>query len=344
MDPTPLLRWYRRERRALPWRDDPTPYKVWLSEVMSQQTRIETMRPYWEGFLARWPAVEDLAAADLEEVLHAWSGLGYYSRARNLHAAAKVIAAEGFPSDRIAFQRLPGVGRYTAGAVASIAFGRDEWVVDGNVERVVCRVEDLAEDPRQAAARRRIEGIVEGWLPAGEAGDWNQALMELGARVCTPKKPACGRCPIAEECKALEAGTVLSRPDKPRRTRQPEVRSVAVVVRSERGVLMARRPEDALLGGLWELPRGDDLEALRARIGPVELGRELGSVRHIFSHRKLTLQVFEARLARPAPGGFYTELRWVEDPETLALSTLARKALRAGRGAPAPTRASGRRR
>lgn len=327
VDRSRLLAWYRSTRRALPWREAPTPYAVWLCEVMSQQTRIETMLPYWRRFLARWPTAADLAAASLEEVLSEWSGLGYYSRARNLHAAARVVADGGLPQTAKGWRELPGVGRYTAAAITSIALGHDEAVVDGNVERVICRVEDIAEDPRGSATRKRVEAFAFAWLARGSAGDWNQALMELGARLCTPKKPECAVCPLAEDCKALEAGTVLERPNKPRKQKQREVSAIAAVIRRSDAVWMARRPLDALLGGLWELPSGVDLAQLRARCGHVVLGETHGSVRHVFSHRKLTLTVRGGRLDAPAALDFYTEGRWLSDPESVPLSKLTRKTL-----------------
>ena len=327
VDRAALLAWYAAEARSLPWRERPTAYGVWLCEVMSQQTRIATMLPYWRRFQERWPTVEALAAAELDEVLGEWAGLGYYSRARRLHEAAAVLAEGGFPRSSAGLRELPGIGAYTAAAIASIVFDEDVAAVDGNVERVICRVEDLAEDPRRPAAKRRVQAHATAWLPRGRAGDWNQAVMELGARVCTPKNPGCGRCPLAEDCRALEAGTVRSRPNKPRRQRQLEVSGLAAAVRGPSGTLLGRRPLGGLLGGLWELPWAEDLEALERALGPLETRAELGTVRHVFTHRKLTLRVVEARLAGPPAGEFYEELRWLEDPGEVALSTLARKAL-----------------
>ncbi len=332
IDRAALLDWYALHKRALPWRVAPEPYGVWLSEVMSQQTRIETVLPYWHRFRARWPTLQDMAAAELDEVLGEWSGLGYYSRARRLHEAAGVMAAQGVPDTLEGLRALPGVGPYTAAAIASIAFGRDAAVVDGNVERVICRVEDIAEDPRGSSTSERVQATATAWLERGRAGDWNQALMELGATVCTPKRPRCGRCPLAGDCQALQAGTVLERPNKPRKQKQPRIEEVAVVLRDEDRVLLARRAGQGLLGGLWEPPRvsgwGEQVaRALASALGG-ELGGEIGVVQHVFSHRKLSLQVWSglpvAEAARPTD---YDAIEWVEDLEELGISKLARKVL-----------------
>ncbi|MCP4810456.1 MAG: A/G-specific adenine glycosylase [Proteobacteria bacterium] len=325
VDRKALLDWYDRGHRDLPWRSDPTPYGVWLCEVMSQQTRIETMLPYWRGFLARWPTPQDLAAAELDEVLGAWAGLGYYSRARSLHAAARQIRDKGFPDTVVGLRELPGVGPYTAAAIASIAFGRDAAVVDGNVERVICRVEDIAEDPRIAAVKKRVSAHATGWLERGRAGDWNQALMEFGATVCTPRNPDCGSCPVSSSCQALASGTQALRPNKPRKQKQPQVRAVAVRVAESRGVLLARRPETGLLAGLWEPPITPSLET-----APGTGHVEVGPVKHVFSHRKYLLRVFDAQLdGSPELVGDYVDIGFFDLTEPPALSTLARKILKA---------------
>ncbi|MCB9758942.1 MAG: A/G-specific adenine glycosylase [Alphaproteobacteria bacterium] len=348
-----LLRWYASGHRPLPWRETPTPYRVWLSEIMAQQTRIETMLAYYERFLARWPTVQDLAAASLEEVLSEWSGLGYYSRARNLHKAAQKVAALGaFPDTVEGLKQLPGVGDYTAAAIASIAFGRDAAVVDGNVERVLCRWHLVQEDPRDTPVKKRVRALADASLPAGRAGDYNQAMMELGATICTPRAARCGRCPIAEGCGARLQGMVEALPNKPRRGQSPEVRGVCGALQVGSRVLLARRPTEGLLGGLWELP-GDDLEgqapedeglrrAFADRLGlDVRPVMRLGQVRHIFTHRKLTLGVWAVTLAGEAAE---IERRWYIDHgwyapgqlDGIGLSTLARRSIEAaGLGAQA---------
>jgi len=251
-----LLTWYDENRRELPWRagpgERPDPYAVWVSEVMLQQTRVETVRPYYERWLADFPTVQALAAAPESAVLKAWEGLGYYSRARNLHRAVREVATRyggEIPAEPAVFRSLPGVGRYTAGAVASIAFGREEPIVDGNVRRVFARLLDRAE-PTDAELWDLAGRIVGGKRP----GDLNQALMELGALVCTPRSPGCGTCPVRAECAARAAGTVDDRPArKVARAVPVEHHGVAVVVRGER-VLLVQRPDGGRLAGLWEFP------------------------------------------------------------------------------------------
>ncbi|MCB9791803.1 MAG: A/G-specific adenine glycosylase [Alphaproteobacteria bacterium] len=338
-----LLDWYAENKRPLPWRSAPEPYRVWLSEIMAQQTRIDTMLEYYERFLARWPRVEDLAAAQLDEVLSEWSGLGYYSRARNLHLAAQaVVAMGGFPRTAQELRALPGVGPYTAGAIASVAFNEDAALVDGNVERVLCRWHRITEDPRDTRTKRRLWELAEQGLPPGRAGDYNQALMELGALICTPRSPRCGRCPVSEACGARLEGDPEALPNKPRKQRAPEVRGVCGVLWREGRLLMAKRPHEVLLGGLWELP-GDDLSpdeeepaglrrALRERLGvDVQPSARIGQVRHVFTHRKLTLGVWAMSVA---PGvelqpSWYSDAGFIDlkQLDDMGVSTLARKSL-----------------
>lgn len=343
MNTDALLSWFRANARPLPWRERPDPYAVWLSEIMAQQTRIETMLPYWRRFLERWPTVNDLAQAPLDDVLSAWSGLGYYTRARNLHAGAQALAARGFPSTAQGWMEIPGVGRYTAGAVASIAFNADEPLVDGNVERVLTRWHYITDDARAPATQRRLWELARGHLPPGRAGDWNQALMELGATLCSPRRPRCELCPLSVGCGAYRAGDAESLPNKPRKGESPEVRGVCGAWFVGGRVLLARRPDEGLLGGLWELP-GKDLTADEAEPGALARAFEarlglkvaplarLGQVRHIFTHRKLTLGVWlldgeGTPPSQPLQG--YTAARLVAPEElgSLGISTLARRAL-----------------
>ena len=256
-DPTPLrrllLEHYDAHRRDLPWRQNREPYRVWVSEIMLQQTRVETAIPYYDRWIERFPTVEALADVDEESVLKAWEGLGYYSRARNLHRSARLVR-ERFggviPQDSQSLKTLPGIGEYSAGAIASIAYGEVVPAVDGNVRRVLSRLFDL-EDPTDASLRKRAGELVDPDRP----GDWNQALMELGATVCTPRSPRCSACPLAGECRALAEGTQELRPAPRRRPRVRTVSYAVVVALNPAGeVLMVRRPRDGLLGGLWEFP------------------------------------------------------------------------------------------
>jgi A/G-specific adenine glycosylase len=252
-----LLTWFDRHRRDLPWRRTSDPYRIWLSEVMLQQTRVETVLPYYERFLLRFPTIEALAAAQVEEVLALWSGLGYYRRARQLHAAARQVAdsGEGFPCTHAGLLALPGVGDYTAAAVGSIAFGIALPVLDGNVERVLSRFLALAEDPRSRGGRDRLLTAGRELLDPGRPGDSNQAMMELGATLCLPKVPRCLFCPLASGCRAAATGEQELYPLPKRRRETVRVRLVVAVVESPGGILLFRRPEgSALLAGTWELP------------------------------------------------------------------------------------------
>ena len=306
----PLLDWFDRHRRDLPWRRTSDPYKIWLSEVMLQQTRVETALPYYNRFLEKFPTVADLARADVEEVLVLWSGLGYYRRARQLHAAAREIATAGeLPSTFEGLRRLPGIGDYTAAAVASIAFGVVVPVLDGNVERVLSRVLALDEDPRSSGARKKILAAAAGLLDPRRPGDSNQALMELGATLCTPRRPRCLLCPLLSGCRAAQDGDPERYP-LPKEKREAERhRLLVAVVENGQGVLLFRRPDDStLLAGTWELPwvglerdgvaaAGSPEAALAARYGGVwTLGPRSAGVRHGITHRDLEIDVHRAEL------------------------------------------------
>jgi A/G-specific adenine glycosylase len=337
-----LLAWYDAHRRDLPWRADPDPYRVLLSEVMLQQTRVEVVVPYFHRFLARFPTVEALAAAEVEEVLGRWSGLGYYRRARLLHAAARRLAAGGFPRTVDGLRELPGVGGYTAAAVASIAFGARVPALDGNVERVLARRLAFGGDPRRAAGRRALVEAALALLDPERPGDGNQALMELGATVCTPRRPACPRCPLAAGCAARAAGDPERWPP-PRRRRAVERRRLGVAVVAAGGrVLLFRRPDDSpLLAGTWELPWFDLAPGEDAAVaGPPALARRYGgrwlldprlaTVRHGITHRALTVEAHPARL--DAGGGEVAEgpeAGWFDAAAraTLPLSSLVEKVL-----------------
>ncbi|HUF38904.1 MAG TPA: A/G-specific adenine glycosylase [Anaerolineales bacterium] len=305
-----LLPWYRANRRSLPWRETPAPYRVWVSEIMLQQTRVETVLPYFARWIERFPDVHALADADLQDVLACWEGLGYYARARNLHKAARIIRDdhEGrLPNTAAGLRKLPGIGEYTAGAIASIAFGRDEPVVDGNVRRVLARVYNIAIPADGPAGRRRLWEIAGEILPGGQAGDHNQALMDLGALICTPRDPNCPGCPVRTGCEANRLGVVSERPLMRTRPETPHHTVTAAVIREGDTVLITRRPDDGLLGGLWEFPGGklepgEDLAACLHREIDEELGLQIeilgqiGVYRHAFTHFKVTLHAFDCRL------------------------------------------------
>lgn len=310
--PRALLRWYAARRRDLPWRRTQDPYRVWVSEVMLQQTRAEVVVPYYRRFLRAFPTVDALAAARLEEVLRRWAGLGYYARARNLHRAAREIVRRGaFPATSRELRELPGVGPYTAAAVASIAFGEDVVAVDGNVARVGLRLLGLRAAARDSRARRAVEAALRAVVPRGRAGDFNQALMDLGATVCVPKRPRCEGCPVRSFCRAHQDGTAPSIPLANTRTPKPARRFMAALVRDPRGrVLLVRRPPDGLWGGLWTLPYVE-APSWRAARGPLSRllgahlrgGRAVLGFSHAFTHFTAAFQVVAARCAHPPAAG-----------------------------------------
>jgi A/G-specific adenine glycosylase len=322
-----LLDWFDSRSRDVPWRGETDPYRIWVAEVMAQQTRIETVRRYYGSFLERFPDVHTLASAERDDVLKAWEGLGYYARARRLQAAAReVVASYGgrLPQDPGDLRRLPGVGPYTAGAIASQAFGLSEPAVDGNVRRALSRIFDL-ESPGRADLEERARSIV---ASAPErAADINQALMDLGSAICTPASPDCESCPAAGACLALARGTVPERPRRrPRRPLPHHLVATALVWRRGR-ILITRRPPRGLLGGLWEFPGGkveageSPPDAVRRELAE-ELGIEiavgglLGTVEHAYSHFRITLHAYHARLLAGEPTPASGEpLAWVRPDE-----------------------------
>jgi len=316
-----LLAWYDRHRRALPWRALPgqilDPYRVWLSEIMLQQTTVTAVKPYYERFLARFPTVEALAQAPQEAVMQAWAGLGYYSRARNLHACAKmVVAVHGgrFPAEEKALLFLPGIGAYTAGAIAAIAFDRVAVAVDGNVERVMSRLHAVTEP--LPGSKPLIRELTLAMVPHDRPGDFAQALMDLGATICTPKKPACVICPLASPCRARAEGTAETFPRKEAKATGRLRRGAAfVALRADDHVLLRTRPPKGLLGGMAEVPVSDwrhdyDIGAALRDAPLAGSWRRLpGYVRHVFTHFPLELAVFTATFGadtQPPAGG-----RWV---------------------------------
>jgi A/G-specific adenine glycosylase len=322
-----LLSWYERHRRDLPWRDTNDPYAIWVAEIMLQQTRVETVLTYYEPFLRRFPTLKALANAQLDEVLKAWEGLGYYARARNLHRAAQqVVQREGgrVPSRQKALLELPGVGRYTAAAIASIAFNQDAVALDGNLRRVLCRIFAIDDDPGRPNTQRELEALGEAALPPGRAGDFNQALMDLGATICTPTNPRCLLCPVATMCKALEEGIQDALPIRATRTRRPHRDVTAGVIWDGNGhFLITQRPLDGLLGGLWEFPGGkrrpgEDLpDCLHREINEelameIQIGELLLQVEHAFTHFYMTLYAFECQWLGGKPQCLEcSDLRWV---------------------------------
>ncbi len=294
----------------MPWRGHSDPYAVWVSEIMLQQTRVETVVPYFEKWMARFPTVTALAEASEQEVLNQWEGLGYYSRARNLHKAAKIVAEKfngELPRDLDALRSLPGIGRYTVGAIASIAFGMDEPTLDGNLRRVFARLFDVTEPADSPAGEKILWGLAAEHLPKGQAGDYNQALMDLGATICLPKNPRCLLCPLTELCAAREAGAQELRPVlKPKKETPHVVHAAAVIVRGGK-VLLAQRPPEGLLGGMWEFPNGpvesNPAEGLAQAVETgyglqVQAGEGMGVVQHAYTHFKITVHAFRAEVAR----------------------------------------------
>lgn len=311
-----LLGWYDHHAANLPWRHTRNPYCIWLSEIMLQQTQIETVIPYYRRFLEKYPSIEALAAAPLNDVLKLWEGLGYYSRARNLHQTARIISDEYagvFPCDVTKLLDLPGIGRYTAGAIASIACGQRVPVLDGNVIRVFARLADMPEDVTQTAVQNRLWQMANEFLPEERVGDYNQALMELGQKICTPRQPDCTHCPVQTLCKAYSAGTQRERPVKKKKAAIPHYDVAAGLVYDEQGrLLIAQRPAEGLLGGLWEFPggkqeKGETLpECLRRELREelaieVEVSALFVRVKHTFTHFKITLHAFECQYRGATP-------------------------------------------
>lgn len=292
-----LLCWYAVDKRRLPWRaegrDTPDPYRVWLSEIMLQQTTVAAVRPYFEKFTSRWPNVEALAAADEGEVMAAWAGLGYYARARNLIACARRVRAEyagRFPEQETELIKLPGIGRYTAAAISAIAFGKRAVAVDANVERVVSRLFAVREP--LPAARAKLYALADSITPDQASGDFAQAMMDLGSAICTPRGPRCGICPLAHRCAARREGQPELYPVRAPKTAKPRRQGFAYWLEHDGHVLLVRRPATGLLGGMLALPTG---EVLSGDGPPVAANwNEAGSVEHVFTHFALTIELLAA--------------------------------------------------
>ncbi|MBI4373891.1 MAG: A/G-specific adenine glycosylase [Deltaproteobacteria bacterium] len=361
-----LLQWYRAHRRDLPWRRTKDPYKIWVSEIMLQQTTVETVIPYYQKFLKRFPTVEVLAKSEEEEVLRYWSGLGYYSRARNLHRATQLLVASEerlsklfathvarryagsrvpsrpschhkhgddglrevasvsqtspprLPANVDALMKLPGIGRYTAGAIASIAFGEKVPVVDGNVIRVLSRLFSIRSDPKSAVGQKIFWSRAALILPDHDVGDFNQALMELGATLCTPKQPACLVCPLFSECDARKDGKQDLYPRMAERPASRKVIMTAAVVRKKDRLLMVQRPKKGILRGMWEFPMVEgDLPELQRSFSLRPLKR-LPPVRHSILNRRLRITPYICRLQGRLPRG---KFRWIGPDQIRALPT-----------------------
>jgi A/G-specific adenine glycosylase len=354
--PRHLLRWYAANRREMPWRGHPDPYAVWVSEIMLQQTRVETVRPYFARFLARYPDPRALAAAPTGELLKCWEGLGYYARARHLQAAARLVMAWShgqLPRTSAELASLPGIGPYTAAAIASICFGERVPVVDGNVARVFSRFLGWRDDFRRLPARQKLArwltphlppaGRVEGdCSPPGPCGaptpgDFNQAMMELGALICLPRHPACGRCPLAATCRARRSGSQADYPFRPPRKHVPVRHACGVLLHRRGRILLVQRPPGGLLGGFWELPGGASARPPGVRMAANLVRRQTGLAiaglvkaarcTHEFSHFRLELALFAAA---QASGRVRGRARWcaAADLARLPVATVHRRALR----------------
>lgn len=333
-----LLDWYSQHARQLPWRGAADPYAVWVSEIMLQQTRVETVIPYYSRWIKRFPTVQSLAEASEQEVLSVWEGLGYYSRARSLHKAAQVIVNEynaRLPQNTEQLRHLPGIGRYTAAAVASIAFGKDEPALDGNIRRVLARLFNVIEPARSPSGEQRLWDLAQAHLPPSQAGDYNQAMMDLGALICTPRAPDCAHCPLMHLCQAYALGVQEERPVMEKKPPIPHHTVTAAVIQQDDAgqdmpVLLARRPSHGLLGGLWEFPggklqEGEDLPTCLKREICEELGVSIqvceafGIYRHAFTHFRITLHAFLCRLQDGIPQPIEaSEIRWVKPADFTA--------------------------
>ena len=319
-----LLNWYNKNKRILPWRlSGLSPYAVWVSEIMLQQTRVETVIPYYEKWLRLFPTVEMLANASEHDVLNAWEGLGYYNRARNFHKAAKIVVEKyhgELPHDLDELRTLPGIGRYTVGALASIVFGMDEPALDGNLKRVYARLFDVSEPIDSTEGEKILWQLAKNNLPKGKATDFNQALMDLGAMICVPKNPRCLICPLMKDCRARANGTQDLRPVKKIKKAVPQYIHVAGVIIKKGKVLLAQRPTTGLLGGMWEFPNArveqdpakELTKVLRSaynlRLRAKRQVPELGVVQHAYTHFKITVHAFAVELISDSK---VENLKWI---------------------------------
>ena len=324
-----MLKWYDANGRTMPWRvrgAAADPYRVWLSEIMLQQTTVAAVAPYFKRFLVRWPTVEALAAAPRDELLGAWAGLGYYSRARNLHAAARILAEQGLPADEAGWRALPGVGPYTAAAIAAIALDQPANVVDGNVERVMARLH--AVERPLPDAKTELRALAGELVTAERPGDWAQALMDLGATICTPKSPKCAQCPWIKACAAYATGAPETFPRRAAKAERPRRFGAVFRIEHDGALWLVRRPDKGLLGGMAALPTTEWRAKSWTRAEAIKHApaagdwKKIGAVEHVFTHFALSLDVYASATARPNDG-------WWGDAS--ALPTVFKKAAQAGR-------------
>lgn len=337
-----LLNWYQEHARDLPWRGTDDPYCVLVSEVMLQQTRVETVRPYYQRWMERFPGVADLAESSLDEVLQLWEGLGYYRRAHNLHAAAQRIQEQydgQVPTEPRLLQELPGVGEYTASAVAAIAFDRDQIALDGNLKRVLARLHAVQAPVDRPSTVRDLKNLALEMMPAGRAADFNQALMDLGAQICISGTPLCGECPLQSGCRAFQGGIQAELPNRRAKMAIPRVERVAVVVHKRGRVLVGRRPADAMLAGLWEFPRfevgrerahgtGNIVPWVEENLGlRVQVQEQFGQFTHAYSHFQVAERAYRCRWldGHPRSAG-HQAIKWarVKELDSLPMGKLAR--------------------
>lgn len=328
-----MVSWYRRGHRDLPWRRTNDPYRIWISEIMCQQTQVDTVVPRYERFVERFPNVRALATASEEAVCEEWAGLGYYSRARNLHRAAGWVVRENegeMPASADALRKLPGIGRYTAGAIASIAYGEPAPIVDGNVARVLSRVFLVDHAPNSSSGQRALWSLAEQLVPPSDPGAFNQSVMELGALVCTPKRVSCLLCPLQSDCEARRQGVVDRFPvPKVRPPRRLLPVAMAWLETEDGSVWLEQRPLEGLWAGLWELPSADSPAELATKLGGVSLSEPLAQVEHTLSHRDVVATIHTGSAPEAPPERF----RLYPDPLSAPLSGLARKAIVAARAA-----------
>jgi A/G-specific adenine glycosylase len=325
-----LLEWYASNSRQLPWRDHPDAYRIWVAEIMLQQTRVETVIPYYERWMQRFPDLNTLATASLNDVLSAWEGLGYYKRAHNLHKTAQILTTQfngNLPDDPLTLGKLPGIGRYTAAAIASIAYGRDEPVLDGNVRRVIARLFEVRLPIDTNQAEKHLRQLAFLLLPPGRASDFNQAMMDLGATICVPQHPSCSQCPLHKICLSSLLGLQNELPMKSPRKTIPHHIVTAAVIQKNGCVLIAQRPPNELLGGLWEFPGGkvqpgEDLVSCLQReifeeLGvKISVGDEIGVHHHAYTHFKVTLHAFRCQLVSGKPNNLvHDAIVWVQPHE-----------------------------
>ncbi len=341
-----LLAWYKRNQRSLPWRKTNDPYRIWISEIMLQQTQVDTVIPYYHRFLKAFPTVSSLARAPLQNVLKVWENLGYYSRARNIHAAARMIVKKfggRIPDNLEEIKTLPGIGEYTAGAILSIAYGQAILAVDGNVRRILCRLFAIRKPMDDTREQRQLLKLAASLIPAKHPGDFNQALMDLGATICKAKNPDCSRCPVANLCQARLHDLQNVLPITRKAPAIPHRQATAAVIRNSKGMLLVvQRPTSGLLASLWKLPGGfitadEDMEKSLRRSVKEELGisirpgKYLASVNHTYTHFRITLQAYKCRLLKGAPKPLGCQnWRWTSqtDLKKLPLSKIDRMIVR----------------